>query len=87
MAEPSPDFTCALLTATDVATGTLIAGTCNATTYLNLPATPSFDPLTVETLNVTGTEPGPLTLSLREELTGIQYGRIQDRHHWMYRLR
>jgi branched-chain amino acid aminotransferase len=42
---------------------------------------------TTETLNVTGTEPGPLTLSLREELTGIQYGRIQDRHHWMYRLR
>ena len=42
---------------------------------------------TTETLNVSATEPGPLTLSLREELTGIQYGRIQDRHHWMYRLR
>jgi branched-chain amino acid aminotransferase len=27
-----------------------------------------------------------VALSLREELTGIQYGRIDDRHGWMYRL-
>jgi branched-chain amino acid aminotransferase len=27
-----------------------------------------------------------LALSLREELTGIQYGRIEDRHGWMLRL-
>ena len=27
-----------------------------------------------------------LALSLREELTGIQYGRIEDRHGWMTRL-
>jgi len=25
-------------------------------------------------------------LSLREELTGIQYGRVEDRHNWMLRL-
>jgi branched-chain amino acid aminotransferase len=30
--------------------------------------------------------PGELTMSLREELTGIQYGRVRDRHNWMYRL-
>ena len=39
-----------------------------------------------ETLGLPGSEPGPLTLSLREELTGIQYGRVEDRHGWMHRL-
>jgi len=29
---------------------------------------------------------GELTLSLREELTGIQYGRVADRHGWLTRL-
>lgn len=29
---------------------------------------------------------GELTLSLRQELTGIQHGRIEDRHGWMLRL-
>jgi len=29
---------------------------------------------------------GELTLSLRQELTDIQYGRIEDRHGWMTRL-
>ncbi|HRN30355.1 MAG TPA: branched-chain amino acid aminotransferase, partial [Terrimesophilobacter sp.] len=29
---------------------------------------------------------GELTMSLREELTGIQYGRVEDRHGWMHRL-
>ncbi|MDF1479302.1 branched-chain amino acid aminotransferase [Leifsonia sp. H3M29-4] len=29
---------------------------------------------------------GELTLSLREELTGIQQGRVEDRHGWMLRL-
>ncbi|MFZ2965181.1 MAG: branched-chain amino acid aminotransferase [Rhodoglobus sp.] len=29
---------------------------------------------------------GELTLSLREELTGIQQGRVADRHGWMLRL-
>jgi branched-chain amino acid aminotransferase len=38
------------------------------------------------TLSLPGTEPGALTLSLREELTGIQYGRVADRHGWMHRL-
>ena len=27
-----------------------------------------------------------LAMSLREELTGIQYGRVEDRHGWLYRL-
>ena len=30
--------------------------------------------------------PGELTMSLREELTDIQYGRVRDRHNWMMRL-
>ncbi|MFT4124212.1 MAG: branched-chain amino acid aminotransferase [Microbacteriaceae bacterium] len=32
------------------------------------------------------TGPNELALSLREELTGIQYGRVEDRHGWMLRL-
>ena len=31
-------------------------------------------------------ESGADTLALREELTGIQYGRIPDRHGWLTRL-
>jgi branched-chain amino acid aminotransferase len=31
-------------------------------------------------------EPGALTVSLREELTGIQYGTVADRHGWMHKL-
>ena len=27
-----------------------------------------------------------LAMSLREELTGIQYGRVADRHGWLARL-
>lgn len=33
-----------------------------------------------------GAEAEALALSLREELTGIQYGRLEDRHGWMVRL-
>jgi branched-chain amino acid aminotransferase len=29
---------------------------------------------------------GTLALELRQELTDIQYGRIEDRHGWMLRL-
>ena len=29
---------------------------------------------------------GEVTMSLRQELTDIQYGRAEDRHGWMYRL-
>lgn len=29
---------------------------------------------------------GTVTMSLREELTGIQYGRLEDRHGWLHRL-
>lgn len=31
-------------------------------------------------------EPGALTASLREELTGIQYGKVADRHNWLVKL-
>lgn len=31
-------------------------------------------------------EAGPLTLRLREQLTGIQHGTVTDKHGWMYRL-
>ena len=31
-------------------------------------------------------ESGELTASIREELTGIQYGRVADRHGWMHKL-
>jgi branched-chain amino acid aminotransferase len=31
-------------------------------------------------------KPGELTTALREQLTGIQYGRVEDKHGWMYRL-
>jgi branched-chain amino acid aminotransferase len=31
-------------------------------------------------------EPGELTVSLRSELTGIQYGTVEDRHGWMHKL-
>ena len=33
-----------------------------------------------------GPQAEELALSLREELTGIQYGRLEDRHGWMVRL-
>ena len=31
-------------------------------------------------------KPGELTVSLREELTGIQYGTVADRHNWLVKL-
>jgi len=39
-----------------------------------------------ETIGSADAQPGDLTASLREELTGIQYGRVQDRHGWMTQL-
>ncbi|HWU47847.1 MAG TPA: branched-chain amino acid aminotransferase [Humibacter sp.] len=38
------------------------------------------------TIGEAGTPAGELTMSLREELTDIQYGRRPDRHGWMLRL-
>ena len=32
-------------------------------------------------------EPGKLTVSLREQLTAIQYGRLEDRHGWMHHIK
>lgn len=31
-------------------------------------------------------EPGDLTVEMRKELTGIQYGTVADRHSWMHKL-
>lgn len=39
-----------------------------------------------ETLSLPASGSEPLSLSLREELTAIQYGRAEDRHGWMHRL-
>ena len=38
------------------------------------------------TIGSADAEPGELTMSLREELTDIQYGRRPDPHDWMLRL-
>lgn len=39
----------------------------------------------LETISI-ATDPGELTVSLRKELTGIQYGTVADRHGWMMKL-
>ena len=39
-----------------------------------------------EEIVIGGNEPGELTVSLRKELTGIQYGTVADRHNWMLKL-
>ncbi|NBU23231.1 MAG: branched-chain amino acid aminotransferase [Actinobacteria bacterium] len=39
-----------------------------------------------EEIVIGGNEPGALTVDIRKELTGIQYGRIDDRHNWMVKL-
>ena len=40
----------------------------------------------LETIGAEDPEPGELTVSLREELTGIQYGTVEDRHGWLVKL-
>ncbi|MBU6144170.1 MAG: branched chain amino acid aminotransferase, partial [Acidobacteria bacterium] len=40
-----------------------------------------------ETIGPINPEPGELTVSLRQELTGIQYGRVPDRHNWLVKLK
>ena len=40
----------------------------------------------LETIGAENPEPGELTVSLRKELTGIQYGTVPDRHGWMHKL-
>jgi branched-chain amino acid aminotransferase len=39
-----------------------------------------------DNLTIANNQPGALTVSLREELTGIQYGLVVDRHGWMHKL-
>jgi branched-chain amino acid aminotransferase len=40
----------------------------------------------VDFVEIANNQPGELTVSLREELTGIQYGRVADRYGWMHQL-
>lgn len=39
-----------------------------------------------EEIVIGGNEPGNLTVQMRQELTGIQYGTVPDRHNWMLKL-
>ena len=39
-----------------------------------------------EEIVIGGNEPGEVTVALRKELTGIQYGTVADRHNWMLKL-
>ncbi|MEK9578541.1 MAG: branched chain amino acid aminotransferase, partial [Aquiluna sp.] len=39
-----------------------------------------------EEILIGGNEPGELTVAMRQELTGIQYGTVPDRHGWMVKL-
>lgn len=38
------------------------------------------------TIGSADAQPGEITMSLREELTGIQHGTVEDRHGWLVRL-
>jgi branched-chain amino acid aminotransferase len=40
----------------------------------------------LESIGRADAEPGELTVSLRQELTGIQYGTVPDKHNWMVKL-
>jgi branched-chain amino acid aminotransferase len=39
-----------------------------------------------EEITIGRNEPGALTVAMREELTGIQYGTVKDRYSWMHKL-
>ena len=39
-----------------------------------------------EEIEIGGGEPGKLTVSIREELTSIQYGNLPDKHGWLVKL-
>ena len=39
-----------------------------------------------EEITIANNEPGAVTVAMREELTGIQYGTVKDRHNWMHKL-
>lgn len=39
-----------------------------------------------EEIEIGGGEPGGLTVSIREELTSIQYGNLPDKHGWLVKL-
>ncbi|MEN9753386.1 MAG: hypothetical protein RL670_1077, partial [Actinomycetota bacterium] len=40
----------------------------------------------LESIGSENAEPGALTVALRQELTGIQYGTVPDRHNWLVKL-
>jgi branched-chain amino acid aminotransferase len=62
------------------ATEVFACGTAAVLTPVGRLAGEEFD------VTVGGGSSGELTLSLYEELTGIQYGRREDRHGWTHRL-
>ena len=39
-----------------------------------------------EEIVIGGNEPGAITVGLRKQLTGIQYGIVEDAHNWMHKL-
>ena len=39
-----------------------------------------------EEILIGNNEPGALTVAMRDELTGIQYGSVEDRYNWMHKL-
>ena len=39
-----------------------------------------------EEILIGNNEPGALTAAMRDELTGIQYGTVEDRYNWMHKL-
>lgn len=55
-------------------------GTAAVITPIGRLASDDFD------VTIADGEPGELTTRIYEELTGIQYGTVSDRHGWMYRL-
>lgn len=55
-------------------------GTAAVITPIGQLKTPDF------VIGAADTEPGEVSMSLRAELTGIQHGRVEDRHGWLVRL-
>ena len=55
-------------------------GTAAVITPIGQLKTPDF------VIGAPDSEPGEVSMSLRAELTGIQHGRVEDRHGWLIRL-
>ena len=59
---------------------TFACGTAAVITPIGRLASHEFD------VTIADGEPGELTRSLYDELTGIQYGTVEDRFNWLYQL-